>query len=167
MTSDKEWNNFVSSWQSRKDDDRKDSNYYEHKGHDRKRSKKHCSNDDDRHSKVNEELVNIQTAIQSFCRSIGISVPVTVTPFSVQGKPVAKSAGEIEMKPCDEHRKNPCCKSRKNPGNECCKNECSGYKYTITQKMNVDIPMLFGAEICFDKACAEDAGECKKDKGDC
>jgi len=80
-----------------------------------------------------------------------MSVPVTVTPFAVPAQPVAKGVGEYEV----------------SSGGEYSDNESNSLKFTITQKLNVNIPVLFGAEICFDKACAVDNGECNAiDNGD-
>ncbi|MCL2571243.1 MAG: hypothetical protein FWE11_02480 [Defluviitaleaceae bacterium] len=119
MTNNREWNNFVSSWQRRRDEilDEK------------------CK------EKPSDNCYDIQSCVKSLCRSIGVSVPVTVRPIAVPGEPKAKGTGEFEVNPCGKS----------------CDNEM---KFTITQNMNVDIPMLFGAEICFDEACAEDNGEC-------
>jgi len=86
--------------------------------------------------------------VSSFCKSIGISVPATVTPFSVPGEPTAKDSGEYQVSSCDNE------------------NDC--VKFTITKKMDINIPMLFGAEICFDKAYAVDNGKCNdEDKEIC
>jgi len=121
MTNYSEWNNFVSTWQRNRDE----------------RIDKKCKEQYER-----DDNCFIQSCLNSVCRSFDISVPITVTPFAVPGKPTAKSAGEYEVNPC------------------VCDNENDCLKFTITQKMNVDIPVLFGAEICFDKACAKDNGEC-------
>lgn len=86
-------------------------------------------------SKHDGDCPDIRACIKSLCKSLDISVPVTVTPFAIPGVPAANCADEYEVIP---H---------------------SRFKFTVTQKMNVTIPVLFGAEICFDDAFA-DNGEC-------
>jgi len=122
MTSNREWNDFVFSWQ-RKNQERVDEKCEEHE---------------------NDDCFDIQSCIKSLCRSVGISVPVTVTPFAVPGRPTAKCAGEYKVNPCNTWHDS----------------GSNSLKFTVTQKLNVNIPVLFGAEICFDKACAVDNGEC-------
>jgi len=121
MTNDREWNTYVFSWQKRNQE----------------KIDKKCEEQE------NDDCFDIRSCIKSLCRSVGISVPVTVTPFAVPGKPTAKCAGEHEVNPCSKY----------------CDNENNSLKFTITQKLNVNIPVLFGAEICFDKASAVDNGE--------
>ena len=148
MSNDREWDNFVSYWNMKNSDKGTANNYTGQKNHGTKDTRKPCN---DTKNEGGGEYFNMQSCIESFCKSFGISVPVTVTPFAVPGKPTAKSAGEYEV--------NPCCK--------CCDNENNNLKFTITQKMNVDIPVLFGAEICFDKASAVDSDECTDEDNGC
>jgi hypothetical protein len=117
-----EWNNFVNSWHRKRADEKIDNKCKEHKR--------------------GNNCLDSQSWIKSISRPVDISVPVTVTPFAVAGKPTAKCAGEYDVNP------------------KCSENESNSLVFTITQKMNVDIPVLFGAEICFDKAYAVDSGEC-------
>ena len=89
--------------------------------------------------------LDIEMFLKTLCRSFDISVPVTVTPFAVPGEPETKCAEGYEVNPVNEQNED---------GKDV-------YKFTVTQKMNINIPMLFGVEICFDKTCAEDGGECR------
>jgi len=144
MSNDREWDNFVSSWHKRRDDEEIDCNNTAHKKNGKRGIKKHYNDiKDDR----GNDHFDIQSCIESFCRSLGISVPVTVMPFAVPGKPEEKCAGEFEINPCFK----------------CCENKCNNSKFIITKKINVTIPMMLGAEIYFDKAYAIDNGKCNDD----
>jgi len=66
-----------------------------------------------------------------------VSVPVTVKPFAVPQKPEINCLGEAEV--CPGHR------------------QCEGSRYfefTVIQKINVDIPIKFGADVCYGRTCA-------------
>jgi hypothetical protein len=87
---------------------------------------------------------DIESCKKTVCRAIDISVPVTVTPFATTEKPEAKCVGDITV----------------SPGNTCCESEHEPIRFTVTQRINVEIPLTFGAEICFDKSCAMDKDKC-------
>ena len=82
---------------------------------------------------------------KTVCRSFDVSVPVTVIPFAKPKKPQVKCL-ETEITP--DHKR--------------CKSRDSHFKFTITQKINVDIPVKFGAEVCYGEACSFDNGTCNK-----
>ena len=83
---------------------------------------------------------------RSVCRSFDISVPVTITPLAIPDTPEIRCSCEIEV----------------SPGHSPCENESddNNFKFTITQKIYVDIPIKFGAEVCYDETCAVESGEC-------
>lgn len=81
---------------------------------------------------------------KSVCKSFDVAVPVTIVPFAVPRKPTVKCAHEIKI----------------TPGHTPCESICNRFKFTITQKINIDMPVKFGAEVCFDRACAFDKGTC-------
>jgi hypothetical protein len=85
---------------------------------------------------------------RSVCRAFDLSVPVTITPFAELQVPSATCVGEIEIHP--GHR--PC------PGGK------RHFEFTISQKIKTEIPVEFGAEVCFDEACIEDDGECEEEE---
>lgn len=93
---------------------------------------------------VCDDDFDMQSCIKSICKSIDISVPATVIPFAIPGEPIAKNVGEYQVNSYGKYGDN----------------ENDGVKFTITKKMDIHIPMLFGAEICFDKAYATDNGRC-------
>jgi hypothetical protein len=94
-----------------------------------------CNNDTD--------CYDIQSCERTVTRHYDISVPVTVTPYATPEKPDVSCMSDITITcghtPCD------------NPNNT--------FGFTVTQKIMVEIPIKFGAEVCYGKACAD--GECK------
>jgi hypothetical protein len=66
-----------------------------------------------------------------------VLVPVTVRPFALPERPRIRCEGEAEVYP--GHR-------------EC--EECV-YEFTIAQRVNVEIPVRFGAEVCCERPCAD------------
>jgi len=89
---------------------------------------------------------DIQSCRKSVCKSFDVSVPVTVTPFAVPEKPDVKCAGEITI----------------SPGHKCCESDSNSFEFTITQRVYADIPIKFGAVICYDETCAVEKGKCDK-----
>ena len=73
-----------------------------------------------------------------------VSVPVTVTPFAVPKGPEIKCPGDAKITPGHKH----------------CDRRDKSFKFTITQRINVEMPVKFGAEVCFDEACSFDADKC-------
>jgi hypothetical protein len=75
-------------------------------------------------------------------KSFDISVPLVITPFAVPEKPGVKNLSEMET--TSYHKT--------------CEDE-NGKKYRITQKISVCIPIELGADICYDKTCANEADD--------
>jgi len=101
--------------------------------------------DNDNHNYCDEDNhFDSEHCKKTVCRSFDVSVPVTVTPFAVPKKPEVRCADKITI--C--------------PGHESCEHKCNSLKFTITQSVDVNIPVKFGAEIHFDKTCAVDKGKC-------
>ena len=90
-----------------------------------------------------EDCYDIQSCNEKVFRSFDISVPVTVTPYAVPEKPDVKCTGKITVT-C---------------GHKFCENPDNMFVFTITQGIDITIPVKFGAEVCYGKTCAE--GECK------
>jgi len=92
-----------------------------------------------------DDKIDNPSCEKTVCRSFDVFVPVTVTPFAKPRKPNVR-----------------CLETKITPGHKCCKSRDNRFKFTITQKINVDIPVKFGAEVCFDEACSFDNGTCDK-----
>jgi len=93
--------------------------------------------DDDKYDK--------RTCEKSICRSFDVSVPVTISPFAMPKKPNVKCLRKIDI----------------TPGHDYCKRRDNCFKFTITQQMNIDIPVKFGAEVCYKEAYSFDNGKCE------
>jgi uncharacterized repeat protein (TIGR01451 family) len=78
------------------------------------------------------------------CKAFKVSKPLCISPYAVAGKPKVRCAGKAQMTP-----------GRKRGGNG-----NSTFEFTIRRKIKVDIPMKFGADVCYDKACVVDTGNC-------
>jgi uncharacterized repeat protein (TIGR01451 family) len=78
------------------------------------------------------------------CTSFEVSVPVNVTPFTNPKKPKVGCKSGIEV--IKGHKQ---CESKENI-----------FKFTIAQRLDIDMPIDFDAKVCFDETCAEDKGKC-------
>jgi uncharacterized repeat protein (TIGR01451 family) len=81
---------------------------------------------------------------QEFCRMFDVSVPITVTPFATPDMADVTCEGELTVV----------------PGLVPCESDIRVFDYTVTQRIRVDLPINFGAEICLGETCTEDEGEC-------
>jgi len=100
------------------------------------------------HRHDDSDCCEIEGCQRDFCRSFEISVPVTITPHAVVKDPDVNCRGGAVVRPCHIRRK------------------CGGnsFEFTVSQIINVDIPLEFSAEICLDETIVEDRGECKRRK---
>jgi hypothetical protein len=90
----------------------------------------------------------IPSCIKNVCKAFDVSLPVSITPFAVADTPEIICAGEIEI----------------TQGNLCCDDEGEEnekrFKFTISQQIEVEIPVKFGAEVCYHESCAEENDDC-------
>ncbi|MCL2852232.1 MAG: hypothetical protein FWE20_04230 [Defluviitaleaceae bacterium] len=99
-----------------------------------------------RHNKCDENKAcyDIKACDRNVRRSFEISLPITITPYALPGKPDACCGGGAKIrhghKRCDGRRKS--------------------HEFTISQIINVEIPIEFGAEICYEDYCSEELGRC-------
>ena len=94
-----------------------------------------------RHS---EPCIDVPACDKTVCRAFDVSVPATISPYARLKEPDTECVGPAHIRP--GHR--PCPDGRRY------------FEFTLNQKINVDIPIKFGAEVCFDEVCVEDEGEC-------
>lgn len=82
---------------------------------------------------------------QDFCRLFDVSLPITVIPFAIPGTPEITCEGELDIiqshVPCD--------------------NEIINFEFTLRQRIRVDLPVRFGAQVCPGETCNEDLGMCE------
>jgi len=90
------------------------------------------------------EGCNEDACAQNICKIYSVSLPVTVRPFARREETEIICFGELETH--EGHR--PCPDPRRE------------FEYTFIQRIRVEIPVAFGAEVCCDEPCAEDDGQC-------
>ncbi|MCL2405709.1 MAG: DUF11 domain-containing protein [Defluviitaleaceae bacterium] len=81
---------------------------------------------------------------QSVCKIYSISLPFTVKPFARKNTPSIICLDGIIL----------------SPGHVPCPSPQRDFDYTLTQRIRVELPVTFGAEVCYEEPCAEDDGEC-------
>jgi hypothetical protein len=81
----------------------------------------------------------IQSCEKIATKTFEISVPISITPFALPQKPEVKCASDVEI----------------TPGHKKCSHEHNSFDFTITQKINIDIPIKFGSEVCYESTCVE------------
>jgi len=84
------------------------------------------------------------SCVNAHCKLYDVSVPITITPFAMPERPEITCEGEMVS----------------TPGHIPCESEIKSFEFTLTQRIKIDIPVKFGAEVCFDDVCAEDRGMC-------
>jgi len=88
---------------------------------------------------------DLHSCERDVCRRFDVSVPVTIRPFAETESPEARCVGEtiitIGRVPCESDRR--------------------VFEFTITQRIDVDIPIRFGAEVCLGETCTTDRGRCQ------
>jgi len=82
---------------------------------------------------------------KEICKIYSISLPFTVKPFARKKLPDIICFGDATLVDGHVH----------------CQNPQREFDYTLTQQIKVELPIAFGAEICYEETCAEDDGECE------
>ena len=78
-------------------------------------------------------------------KSFELSLPITITPFAFTGEPFVCCGGEAKIR----------------HGHKRCDSKRKGHEYTISQIVNIQIPVEFGAEVCYEDYCSEERGRCE------
>jgi len=94
-------------------------------------------------SSDSRNCTQIDACTRNVCRSFEVAVPVTIRPIGLPLPPSASCGGNPVVTPGRDR----CCSPR-------------SFDFTITQVVNVDIPIEFGVEVCYHRPCAEDNGPC-------
>ena len=100
------------------------------------------------HDDGSGNCVTVGACTRNVCRSFEVAVPVSIRPIGVPLPPSASCGGKAVVTPGHSR----CCTPR-------------SFDFTITQVVNVDIPIEFGVEVCYHKPCAEDNGPCSAGGG--
>ena len=86
-----------------------------------------------------DDCYDIQSCEKTINRAFNTSVPVTFTPYATAEKPDVNCSGEIVVV----------------SGHKRCEHPENVFEFTVTQKISIDIPIRFGAEVCYGKTCTE------------
>jgi len=106
-------------------------------GHDADRDVRH------HHGGDSHNCVQMDACSRNVCRSFEVAVPVTIRPIGLPLPPSVSCGGDVAVTTGRDR----CCSPR-------------SFDFTITQVVNVDIPIEFGVEVCYHSPCAEDNGPC-------
>ena len=79
------------------------------------------------------------------CKIYSISLPFTVKPFAKKERAEITCFGNMMLR----------------NGHIPCQDPQHEFEYTLTQRIKVELPVAFGAEVCYEEPCAEDDGECQ------
>jgi len=81
---------------------------------------------------------------KAICKIYSVSLPFTVKPFARKETPDIICLEGMTL----------------SEGHVPCPNPRRDFDYTLTQRIKVELPVAFGAEVCYEEPCAEDDGEC-------
>lgn len=84
---------------------------------------------------------------RSVCKIYTVSLPFTVKPFARKETPDIDCYDEMTL----------------TDGHQPCPDPQQDFDYTLTQQVRVELPVTFGAEVCYEEPCAVDNGECDAD----
>jgi len=124
---------------SNRDWDKEVANWHERRNEDdecekRKHHRRRKRDDDDCHDS--------KACDRSVSRAYEVSLPITVTPFAVPSEPGACCGGRVRV--TQGHRR--------------CGRNSNSHEFTVSQIINVEIPIEFGAVICYEDCCSEEHG---------
>jgi len=91
-------------------------------------------NTDEKRENCREAVSPCKKLVGSMCE---VYLPVTIEPYAVAERAYVRCEGEAEI--C--------------PGHKQCEGNC--IEFTISQKINVEIPIKCGAEVTCGEACSE------------
>jgi hypothetical protein len=99
---------------------------------------------DDCNSAAPVPCFNVIACDKKVCKSYDVSLPVTITVFALAERPEVVCDGDVQI----------------NPGRKICESQMKTFEYTISQRLNIEIPIEFGANVCCENSCVEDKGKC-------
>jgi hypothetical protein len=148
------WDNYVSTWRNNRDED----DYSGNKSNKNNSKKLQLNKEGGKIMSYNEPIVNckdddmdcveIQSCKRTVCRAFDVFVPITVKPFASLEHPEAMCVGNAYV----------------TDGHKCCEHDVhKEFKFTVTQRINVVLPIQYGAEICDGESCANEVGNCQNE----
>jgi len=94
--------------------------------------------------RIGDDQCDEDSCEKNLCKIYSVSLPFTVKPFARREAPEIECYGQMTLVDGHVH----------------CQNPRREFEYTLTQRIRVELPIAFGAEVCCGEPCAEDDGEC-------
>jgi len=134
-----DWDKEIASWNKRRNAD----------GCDKRRIKTESNETDfpckhNHHDCKDSDCYEVKACDRHVRRSFEVSLPITITPYALPGEPDACCGGEARIR----------------HGHKRCNNICKKHEFTVSQIINVEIPIEFGAQVCYEDYCSEERGRC-------
>ena len=94
------------------------------------------------------DCYDITACDRSARRTFEVSLPITITPYALPCEPDACCGGEARIR----------------RGHNRCDSRSNSHEYTVSQIIHVEIPIEFGAKICYEDCCSEERGRCTNER---
>ena len=94
--------------------------------------------------KKDKDCAIVRSCDRTAHKSFEVFLPIEITPYVVAKEPKTSCKEGLKIKhgfhPCEDKHKS--------------------YKYTISQVINIEIPLEYGAEVCYKDYCLEEEKKC-------
>ena len=100
------------------------------------------------HEGEDRDCYEINTCDRNVHRSYEVSLPITITPYALPGEPDVCCGGDARVR----------------RGHKRCDNNNKGHEFTVSQIINIEIPIEFGAKICYEDYCSEERNRCNDEE---
>jgi len=112
--------------------------------HERKNAESSNNRKHRHHECEDSDCYDIEACDRNVHRSFEVSLPITIIPYALPCEPDACCGGEVKIR----------------HGHKRCDRRSKSHEYTISQIINVEIPIEFGAKICYEDYCSEEHDRC-------
>jgi len=142
FSGDWDWDKEVASWNKKRNTDIRNKRYLITDKGEIVLPHKHRHHEcDDR------DCHDIKACDRNIHRSFEVSLPITIIPYALPGEPDACCGSEARIR--HGHRRSDHTSNR--------------HEFTVSQIINVEIPIEFGAKICYEDYYSEERGRCTND----
>jgi len=100
------------------------------------------------HECEDSDCYDIKACDRNVRKSFEVSLPITITPFALSGEPDACCRGDAKIR----------------RGHKQCDGRRESYEFTISQIIDIEVPIEFGAKICYEDYCSEERGRCNNNE---
>jgi len=141
MSFDWDWDKEVASWR-----ERENAKAYNERNTITNKGEIDLPHEHRHHKHENNDCYDIKACDRNARRSFEVSLPITITPYAIPSEPGA------------------CCGSdaRIRHGHKKCDYRNKSHEFTVSQIINVEIPIEFGAKICYEDYCSEERNRCNE-----